>query len=78
MRVLNAGIALAGITLLIAGCGGGSGAPGSTTRGSAELDSQQAAHLRAFAACMRAHGVAHMPAVDGNGRPGAKAADRST
>jgi subtilase family serine protease len=69
MRVPTAGIALAGITLLVAGCGGGSAAPGTTTRGSAQLDSQQLAHLAAFAACMRAHGVAQMPAVDGNGRP---------
>ena len=45
MRVLKAGIALAGITLLVAGCGGGSAAPGTTTRGSAQVDSQQAAHL---------------------------------
>ena len=72
MRVHKAGIALAGITLLVGGCGGGGlAAPGTTTRGSAQLDPQEAAHLEAFAACMRAHGVAHMPAVDGNGRPGA-------
>ena len=71
MRVPKAGIALAAVTLLVAGCGGGSAAPSTTTRGSAQLDPQQAAHLEAFAACMRAHGVAHMPAVDGNGRPGA-------
>jgi subtilase family serine protease len=71
MRVQRAGIALAGITLLVAGCGGGSAAPGTTTRRSAQLDPQQAAHLEAFAGCMRAHGVAHMPAVDGNGRPDA-------
>ena len=70
MRIHRAGIALAGITLLVAGCGGGSAAPSTTTRGSAQLDPQQAAHLEAFAACMRAHGVAHMPAVDGNGRSG--------
>jgi subtilase family serine protease len=71
MRVQRGGLALAAITLLVAGCGGGSAAPGTITRGSAQLDPQQAAHLEAFAACMRAHGVAHMPAVDGNGRPGA-------
>jgi subtilase family serine protease len=71
MRGHNAGIALAGITLLVAGCGGGSSAPATSSRGSAQVDSQQAAHLAAFAACMRAHGVAHLPAVDGNGRPGA-------
>ncbi len=71
MRVIKAGIALAGITLVVAGCGGGSAAPGTTAGESAQLDPQQAAHLQAFAACMRAHGVAHMPAVDGNGRPGA-------
>jgi subtilase family serine protease len=71
MRLHKAGIALAALTLLVAGCGGGSAAPATTTRGSAQLDPQQAAHLEAFAACMRAHGVAHMPAVDGNGRPGA-------
>jgi subtilase family serine protease len=71
MRVHKAGIALAAITVLVAGCGGGSAAPGTATRGSAQLGPQQAAHLEAFAACMRAHGVAHMPAVDGNGRPGA-------
>ncbi|MGO9753452.1 MAG: hypothetical protein ACLP22_18480 [Solirubrobacteraceae bacterium] len=71
MRVHKAGIALTGITLLLADCGGGSIAPGSTTRGSARLDAQQAAHLEAFAACMRAHGVAHMPPMNGNGRPGA-------
>jgi subtilase family serine protease len=77
MRVHKAGIALAGIalaavTLLVAGCGGGSAAPGTTTRGNAQLDSQQVAHLEAFAACMRAHGVAHMPPIDGNGGYGAK------
>jgi subtilase family serine protease len=71
MRAPRAAIALLGITLLVAGCGGGSAGPGTTTRGSAQPDPQQAAHLDAFAACMRAHGVAHMPAVDGNGRPGA-------
>ncbi len=71
MRVPKAGIALAGIMLIVAGCGGGSAAPGTTTREGAQPDSQQAEHLEAFAACMRAHGVAHMPAVDGNGRPGA-------
>ena len=70
MRVLRAGIALAGVTLFVAGCGGGSAAPG-TTRANAQLDSQQAAHLQAFAACMRAHGVAHMPPIDGNGAHGA-------
>jgi subtilase family serine protease len=71
MRVQRAGIAFVGLALLVAGCGGGSASPGTTTRGSAQLDPQQVAHLEAFAACMRAHGVAHMPAVDGNGRPGA-------
>jgi subtilase family serine protease len=71
MRVTRAGIALVGIALLVAGCGGGSASPGITTRVGAQLDSQQVAHLEAFAACMRAHGVAHMPAVGGNGRPGA-------
>jgi len=71
MRVPKAAIALVGITLLVAGCGGGSAEPGTTKRGSAQLDPQHVAHLEAFAACMRAHGVAHMPAVDGNGRPGA-------
>ena len=71
MRAPKAGITLAAITLLIAGCGGGSPAPGTTTRKSAQLDSQQVAHLEAFAACMRAHGVAHLPAANGNGRPGA-------
>jgi subtilase family serine protease len=70
MRVRKAGITLAGIMLLIAGCGG-SAAPGTPARGSAPLDSQQVAHLKAFASCMRAHGVAHMPAVNGNGRRGA-------
>jgi subtilase family serine protease len=69
MRVLKAGIALAGLALLVAGCGGGSAAPGSTTGQSARLDPQQVAHLEAFAACMRAHGVAHMGAVNGSGRP---------
>jgi subtilase family serine protease len=69
MRVPRAGIALAGITLLLTGCGGGSAAPGATTRGSAQLDPEQVAHLQAFAACMRAQGVAQMPAVSGNGRP---------
>jgi subtilase family serine protease len=67
MRAPKAGIALAGITLFVAGCGGGSAAPGAT-RGSAQLGPRQVAHLEAFAACMRAHGVAQMPAVDGNGR----------
>ena len=71
MRIPKAGIALAAITLLVAGCGGGSAAPGTTTRASAQLDTQQAAHREAFAACMRAHGVAHMPPMDGNGRHGA-------
>jgi hypothetical protein len=73
MRVPTAAIALAGITLVVAvaGCGGGSAPPGTTTRANAQLDPQQVAHLQAFAACMRAHGVAQLPAVDGNGRPGA-------
>jgi subtilase family serine protease len=71
MRVHRAGIALVGTMLLIAGCGSGSAAPGSTTRRSARLDSQQVAHLEAFAACMRAHGVAHMGAVNATGRPDA-------
>ena len=71
MRVHKAGIALAGIMLLVAGCGGGSPAPGTITRNSAPLDPQQVADLQAFAACMRAHGVAQMPAADGNGRHGA-------
>jgi subtilase family serine protease len=71
MRVPTAGIALAGITLLIAGCGGGAAPAGTSSRGNAQVDSQQAAHLAAFAACMRAHGVAHLPPVDGNERPGA-------
>ncbi len=70
MRVPRAGIALAAITVFVAGCGGGAAAPGTTTRGSEQVDPQQVAHLEAFAACMRAHGVAHMPAADGNGRPG--------
>ncbi len=39
-------------------------------RGNAQLGPQQSAHLETFAACMRAHGVADMPAVNGNGRPG--------
>ncbi|MGP0033890.1 MAG: hypothetical protein ACLP4R_04825 [Solirubrobacteraceae bacterium] len=69
MRVPTARIAIAGITLLLAGCGGGSAAPRTITRGSAQLDSQQVAHLQEFAACMRANGVAHLPAVDGNGHP---------
>ena len=69
MPVLRAGIALVGITLLAAGCGGGSAAPGTTARASGQLDPQQVAHLQAFAACMRAHGVAHLPSVDGNGHP---------
>jgi subtilase family serine protease len=69
MRILTAGIALAGVTLLLAGCGGGSAARGTTTGKNARLDPQQVAHLEAFAACMRAHGVAHMGAVNGNGRP---------
>ena len=65
-----AGIALVGITLLAAaGCGGGSAAPHTATREGAQLDPQQVAHLQAFAACMRAHGVTHLPAVDGNGHP---------
>jgi subtilase family serine protease len=68
MRIQKAGIALAAVTLVVAGCGGGSATPSTTTRESAQLDAQQAGHLEAFAACMRAHGVAHMPAVDGNGR----------
>jgi subtilase family serine protease len=71
MHVPRAGIALIAVTLLVAGCGGGSAAPSTATRASAQLDPQEVAHLGAFAACMRAHGVAHMPAVDGNGRPGA-------
>jgi subtilase family serine protease len=70
MRVPKAGIAVAGIALLVAACGVGSTPPGTTTRGGAKMDHQQVAHLEAFAACMRNHGVAHMPAVDGNGRPG--------
>lgn len=69
MRVPTARIAIAGITLLLVGCGGGSTAPSTITRRSAQLDSQQVAHLQAFAACMRANGVAHLPAVDGNGHP---------
>lgn len=69
MRVPKAGIAIAGIALLVAACGGGSAAPGTTTGKSAQLDPQQVAHLEAFAACMRAHGVAHLGAVNGNGRP---------
>src|SRR5450755_2750489 len=72
MRVHRAGIALAALTLLLAGCGGGSPAPGAATRRRAGMDPQQAAHLAAFAACMRAHGVAHMPVVDGNAPRGAK------
>src|ERR1700690_1898351 len=68
MRAPTAGIAVAGIMLLLAGCGGGSAAPGSTTGARAQLDPQQVAHLQAFAACMRAHGVAHIGAVNGNGR----------
>jgi subtilase family serine protease len=68
MRVPTVGIALAGITLLVAGCGGGS-APSATTGKSAQLDPRQVAHLQAFAACMRAHGVGHLGAVNGNGRP---------
>ena len=71
MRGHKAGIAVAGITLFVAGCGGGSAAPGATKRGSTQRDPQQVAHLEAFAACMRAHGVAEMPAVDGHGRSGA-------
>jgi subtilase family serine protease len=71
MRVHRTGIALAALTLLLAGCGGGSAAPGATTRRRAGMDSRQAAHLAAFAACMRAHGVAHMPVVDGNAPHGA-------
>ena len=71
MRVHRAGIAVVGITLLLAGCGGGSTAPATTTRGSVQLGARQVAHLRAFAACMRVHGVAQMPAVDGNGHSGA-------
>ena len=71
MLAPKAGITLATITLLLAGCGGGSAAPGTTTRTGAQLDPQKVAHLEAFAACMRAHGVAHLPAVNGNGRPGA-------
>jgi len=74
MPVPRATMAVAALMLLVAGCGGGSAAPGSTTRPSAQLDTQRAAHMQAFAACMRAHGVAHMPAVDGNGHPGANSA----
>jgi subtilase family serine protease len=70
MRVPTAGMALIGITLLVAGCGGESPPLGTSSHGSVQLGPQQVAHLRAFAACMRAHGVAQMPAVDGNGRPG--------
>jgi subtilase family serine protease len=69
MRTPRAGIALAGITLLVAGCGGGSVAPDTTTRATGPPDRMQVAHLQAFAACMRAHGVAHLPAMDGNGHP---------
>lgn len=76
MRALKAGTALAGITLLIAGCGGSPASAGTSSRGSAQLDSQQAAHLAAFAACMRARGVAHLPAVDGNERPGANGSEQ--
>jgi subtilase family serine protease len=76
MRVPKAGIAVVGITLLVAGCGGGAAAPGKSTRKSARLDAQQVAHLQAFAACMRAHGVAHMPAVNANGRPDANGGEQ--
>ena len=76
MRVAKTGIVVAAITLLVAGCGGGSAAPGSTTRASAQLDAQQVAHLEAFAVCMRTHGVTHMPAVDGNGPHGASGSER--
>ena len=69
MRVPTVRIAIAGTVLLLAGCGGGSAAPRTITRGRAQLDSQQVAHLQDFAACMRANGVAHLPAVDGNGHP---------
>ena len=68
MRVPTAGIAAAGVTLLVAGCGGGSARPGTSSRGNPQLDPRQVAHLQAFATCMRAHGVAQLPAVDGNGR----------
>ena len=70
----KAGIALAGIALLVAACGGGAATPRTTTPASAQLDPQQVAHLQAFAACMRKHGVPHLPAVDNNGRPGASGA----
>ncbi len=70
MWVPRAGIALAAITLLVAACGG-SAAPGTTASAGGQQDPRGAVHLAAFAACMRAHGVVHMPAVNGNGRPGA-------
>ena len=76
MRVPSAGIVVAAITLLVAACGGGLAAPRSTTRGSTQLDAQQVTHLQAFAICMRTHGVAHMPAVDGNRAHGASASER--
>jgi subtilase family serine protease len=69
MRASIAGIAVAGVMLLLGGCGGGSAAPSSTTGANTQLDPQQVAHLKAFAACMRAHGVAHIGAVNGSGRP---------
>ncbi|HUA47109.1 MAG TPA: S53 family peptidase [Solirubrobacteraceae bacterium] len=70
MPARRAAIATIAVALLVAGCGGGSSAPGRNTRGGAPLNSQQVAHLQAFAACMRAHGVARMPSVDGNGHGG--------
>jgi subtilase family serine protease len=70
MRLFSVGTAIAGITLLIAGCGGGRPPAGTSADGSGQVDSRQAAHFAAFAACMRAHGVAELPAVNGNGRRG--------
>ena len=65
MRVPKAGIALAGITLLIAGCGGGSAAPGTTTRESAQLDSQQ---VGASGGVRRLHARTRSRAHAGGGR----------
>jgi hypothetical protein len=71
--IVVAGAALAGLTLVAAGCGGSSGAKVAqvgTTSGANGSGSSRAGSgdRRAYAACMRSHGVPGFPDPNSSGR----------
>lgn len=68
MRPYVKAAALAGIGMLLAGCGGGPASTGPAGP-SAAHESSAAPSAVAFSACMRSHGVPGFPDPDPDGRP---------